>query len=207
VLFRSTLSVYADTASSSGNAIQYRSEASVDVAVGNPPAGIANTNDCNGFYKKDLSKNTVWNKNFGDPNCEFATGNTYAVNAKATDAILSYLKQVDAVHADAWFRMISIESSYDPNAWLSNADGCPKDRGCWGLLQMGSSNPPGQPLSTYSSSWGINGLYDRGDVYWKQGINAACEHILTFGGHNVCDYFQSARNIHTCFIVSSCNVL
>jgi len=155
---RFTLSVYADTASSSGNTIQYRSEASVDVAVGNaliaqcggrniqniPP----NHNTCNGYYSLN---NPVGN--FGDPNCEFANN-----PAKAKSNLYALLRQLDPSYVTIWYmKLIPAESGYNPNAYLGAST---SGAGAYGLVQM---NPAG------------HGQYDRGSVYWElqiaNGIN------------------------------------
>lgn len=110
-------------------------------------------------YDRYIKKNPT-KKNFGDPRCNFDKNTLYKM-----------LQTMDSTNADRWFFQIApCESSYNPNAFVSQAEiGTPDAAGAWGLFQMGSSKPPGSP----PPAPGKNGPYDRGDVNWQvQASNA-----------------------------------
>jgi uncharacterized repeat protein (TIGR01451 family) len=121
-----------------------------------PPAAA---DSCGGKYATVVAKNKRLPLNFGDPVCNFTKEELFAL-----------LQKEDPANATFWFqKVIPCESGYNPNAYAGPEIGTPDPEGAWGLYQMGSSTPPGQPLS----SPGKNGPNDRGDVNWEiQTINA-----------------------------------
>jgi hypothetical protein len=132
-----------------------------------------NTNTCEGKY---IFKAPIGN--FGDPSCNFDK-----------NALYDMLKEQDSANADTWFfRVVPCESQYNPNAHATHEEiGTPDPGGAWGLFQMGSSSPPGQP----PPAPGRNGPNDRGDVNWP----VQTENATTYGKilSSLEDYWDGAR--------------
>lgn len=116
------------------------------------------SNYCNNSeYKMYLANNPFLHLNFGDPVCDFNT-----------NLLLALIKKTDPLNYNTWYFMIAKhESGFDPNAWVHcNSSGCtPDPHGAWGLFQMGSATPPGQPSNVPGAFHG--NIYDRGDINWQ----------------------------------------
>ncbi len=143
-----------------------------------PPNGdyiAPSSNNC-GHY--NLSK--TGGKNIGDPGCTFKK-----------DALFSLLQQQDPKNASLWFiTIVPKESGYDPTivGFPPGQSGIDAG-GAWGLYQMGSSSPAGQP----PPAPGKNGEIDRGDVNWEMQTANAINYNKKIG----CSfkYWASARSV------------
>lgn len=152
-----------------------------------PANGSANTeyvapsdNNCGKpEYTRYINKNPT-KKNFGDPRCNFDKNTLYKM-----------LQTMDAKNAERWFfQIVPCESSYNPNAFVSQAEiGTPDAGGAWGLFQMGSSSPPGKA----PPAPGKNGKYDRGDVNWQMQASNATTYPKDKGFTDLKKYWAGAR--------------
>ncbi|HVF69112.1 MAG TPA: hypothetical protein VNA13_00960, partial [Xanthomonadales bacterium] len=141
------------------------------------------SNNCNG--KWDFSQWPDQNPlgNYGDPQCNFSQDNLRKL-IEATEPNPEFW--------DIWYYMIVPQESvnYRPNAHAPGSDPvqCSLDcGGAWGLYQMGSSTPPGQP----PPAKGKNGEFDRGDVNWEIQTKMAIRYNIDVIGCSF-RYWQSA---------------
>ncbi len=150
---------------------------------GGPVSGeylAPNSTNCSGKYSL-----TTAIGNFGDPSCNFDQNTLYDM-----------LVAQDAANADIWFfRIVPCESGYDPNAYAPPSTGTPDAGGAWGLFQMGSSTPPGQP----PPAPGKNDVTDRGDVNWPVQASNATSYAKLIGG-DLQAYWEGARGPKTCWL-------
>ncbi|HUQ85568.1 MAG TPA: hypothetical protein VM077_04545 [Candidatus Limnocylindrales bacterium] len=146
-----------------------------------PPAP---NDDCGGKY--NFSKYPEQNPlgNYGDPKCNFSKDNLY----KHLQS-----KEPNPEFVNIWFDMIvPVESGFSPNAFAPPVGvQCSLDcAGAWGLYQMGSSKPSGQP----PTEPGKNGIYDRGDLNWEIQTTKAIDYNMKLLGCNF-RYWASARSV------------
>jgi len=150
-----------------------------------PPAPASN--NCGGKYDFTSwpDKNPLGN--YGDPLCNFTQPSLSALISSLDPQNLYWWYNVIVPRETGW--------TYSPNSWADPnfAGQCSLDcGGAWGLFQMGSSTPPGQP----PPAPGKNGIYDRGDVNWQvQTANAINYNNLVLKLRNCYFwYWRSARD-------------
>lgn len=106
------------------------------------PAPAEKKETCNGKYSMSLLNSSPLKSNFGDPDCNYDKYGLY-----------DYLKANDFNNADKWMAIAFCESTFVPNAYNKFSVG----GGAYGLFQMAGQG-----------SKVVNGIYDKGDVVWKQ---------------------------------------
>jgi hypothetical protein len=138
-----------------------------------PPSDDA----CGGKYTKDIKRNYLLPKNFGDPQCNFSED--------ALRTLLMQLENNNEEFVNFWYvTIVPHESGFNPNAWNAPDDASQAGldpQGAWGLYQKGSSKPPGSP----PPAGGLGGPLDRGDVNWETQTKNAIEANRAAG----CDFW------------------
>lgn len=169
----------------------------------------ANANNCNGKYDFSKWPNASPLKNFGDPNCNFTKDKLYEQllsNRDGNKVVTNFPPLNGATFAEVWFKYIipyEATSAFTPNAFAGGdiPEQCALDcGGAWGLFQMGSSNPAGQPPTVPGSK---NGIYDRGDLNWEIQVQKANDYnTIHLPASRIWCYWRHARDIG---LAQNCN--
>lgn len=153
------------------------------ISDGFVPAAPSSNNCGKWDFSRYPEKNPLGN--YGDPQCNFSKDNLYAL-LKSTEPNPEFV--------NIWFNVVvPKESNFRPNAFAPPVGiQCSLDcAGAWGLYQMGSSKPSGQP----PPAPGKNGPLDRGDVNWETQTSMA----IRYNRERIkCNfrYWSSARSVH-----------